>query len=110
MCADLAAAEKAEAAQKGWIHGDADKLAPEVQQAIKGVSLAGGRPLLMDVLGSAFKHVAETENLSHEELNEHIRSVHDYLHFLQKEERIFLRSLESFLNTRRILLRQRLQK
>lgn len=70
-------AEKAEAAQKGWIHGDADKLAPEVQQAIKGVSLAGGRPLLMDVLGSAFKHVAETENLSHEELNEHIRSVHE---------------------------------
>ena len=42
--------------------------------------------------------------------SEQLLGIENYLHFLQKEERIFLRSLESFLNTRRILLRQRLQK
>jgi len=60
--AELAeAAEKAEMATKGWTHGDVDALTKNIVQSFKGVSLAGGRPALSDVLSKAFAHVAEIE-------------------------------------------------
>ena len=57
-------AEKAEMAKKGFVHGDSEALGKEVALSLRGVSLAGGRPLLSNTISKAFNHLAETEGMS----------------------------------------------
>lgn len=59
---------------KGFVKHDVEGLRDEAAQALSGISAAGGRPAVLQVIKSALAHLKETEGMSELEIREGIQN------------------------------------
>ena len=59
---------------KGFVKHDVEGLRDEAAQALSGISAAGGRPAVLQVIKSALTHLKETEGMSELEIREGIQN------------------------------------
>lgn len=59
---------------KGFVKNDVEGLREEAAQALSGISAAGGRPAVLQVIKSALGHLKDTESLSEEDIRNGIQA------------------------------------